>query len=122
MNLLSAIAQSMGTSPCRLSGSLDATAVAGTATSSTITVTVPPGNNGQITIGNFIDVGTILLSAHDLNGAGFSNFTDPTIFTFTDGQTTALRTTGDGAGESRTYTLTDVTTGKVIATAVHVGA
>lgn len=110
-----------GTAPCRLSGSLDATAVAGTATSSTRTVTVPVGNSGQIKISNFVDVGTVLLAQHNLNGAGFSTFTDPTTFTFTDGQTTALQTTGDNAGESRTYTLTDVTTGKLIATVVHTG-
>lgn len=110
-----------GVAPCSLSGSLDATAVAGTATSATRTVTVPVGNSGQIRIGSFVDVGTVLLAQHNLNGAGFSTFTDPTAFTFTNDQSTALQTTGDNAGESRTYTLTDVTTGRVIATVVHTG-
>ena len=110
-----------GIAPCSLSGSLDATAVAGTSTSATRTVTVPVGNSGEISIGNFVDVGTVALARHNLNGEGFSNFSDPTTFTFTDGQSTALQTTNNDAGESRTYTLTDVTTGKVIATVVHTG-
>ena len=110
-----------GIAPCSLSGSLNATAVAGTATSATRTVTVPVGNSGEIRISDFVDVGTINFAQHNLNGAGFSTFSDPTTFTFTNGQTTALQTTGNGAGESRTYRLTDVTTGKVIATVVHTG-
>lgn len=122
MNLLAAIATSMAAlPPCTLSGSLAATAVAGTATSATVTVTVPAGNPGEIRF-SFVDVGTVLAARHNLNGAGFSSFTDPTTFTFTNGQTTALQTAADNAGESRTYTLTDVASGKVIATAEHTGA
>lgn len=105
-----------------LSGaSLDATASGGTATSPGATVVnVPVANSGQIRI-TWVDVGTVLFAQCNKNGAGFSNFSDGDTITFADGNSILLRTTGLNVGESRTYTLTDATTGKAIATVFHPG-
>lgn len=110
-----------GIAPCKITGSLDVTALAGTATSSAVTINVPGGNSGQIRI-NFSDFGTVLFAQFKQNAAAFSNFSDGDTITFANNDTLTLRTTGDNAGESRTYTLTDVQTNRVIATAVHTGA
>jgi len=109
-----------GIAPCKITGSLDATAVAGTATSAAVTINVPGGNSGQIRI-NFSDIGTVLFAQFKQNAAAFSAFSDGDIIGFANNDALILRTTGDNPGESRTYTLTDVTTGKVIATVFHAG-
>lgn len=105
-----------------LSGSLDATAAAGVATSTTRTVSVPAGNSGQITFSTFIDVGTISNIQYSKNAGAFTTFVENDVITFADGDTLAIRTNGNGAGESRTFTLTDQTTGRTIGTYVHTGA
>lgn len=121
--MILAAVSAVGTpAPCSVSGSFAATASAGTATSATRGITVPGGNSGRIRM-DYVDVGTITATQVNLNGAGFSgSYSSGTIFAFTDEDTFAIRTTGDNAGESRTYTLTDADTGVVIANAVHTGA
>jgi hypothetical protein len=112
----------VGVSPCSISGTLDATAVAGVSTSTTRTITVPVGNSGNIRFENYVDVGVVLTSQTSKNGGAFTGASDPTTITFADGDTIAFRTNGNGAGESRTFTLTDDTTSQVIGTYVHTGA
>lgn len=105
-----------------LSGTLNATAVAGTATSSTVTISVPPSNSGQIKFEVVANVGTITNSLTSKNSAAFASLADPETITYANGDTLAYRTTGNGAGESRTFRLTDVDTGRFIGTYVHTGA
>lgn len=111
-----------GIQPITLGGaSLDATASGGTATSPGLTiVNVPFGNSGQLAI-SFVDVGTVLAAQYNKSGAGFVPFSSGDTITFANGDSLLLRTTGDNAGESRTYTLTDVTKSRVVATALHFG-
>ena len=105
-----------------LSGTLNATAVAGTATSATVTVRVPPGNSGQIKFEVVADAGTINNSLTSKNGAAFASVGDPETITYANGDTLAYRTTGNTAGESRTFRLTDVDTNRIIGAYVHTGA
>lgn len=107
--------------PCTLSGTLDATAVAGDAESASITVTVPIGNSGQITF-NFVDTGTITTHQYKKNADAYAGLTDGAIVTFANGDTLRLKTTGNGAGESVAFTLTDATRGSVIQSPTHTGA
>jgi hypothetical protein len=107
---------------CSLSGTLDATAVAGVSTSTTRTVTVPAGNSGDIRFEDYVDVGTITSSETSQNGAGYAFAGDPTTITFANNDTIAFRCNGNGAGESRTFTLIDVDTGNIIGTYTHTGA
>jgi hypothetical protein len=112
----------VGRNSMSISGaSLNATAVAGTATSpGSTTINVPNGHTGQFRI-TWVDVGTVLLAQLNLAGAGFSSFINGELFV-TSTASILLRTTGCNAGESRTYTITDYLTSKVIATVVHTGA
>lgn len=73
---------------------------------------------------DYVDVGTITATQANINGAGFSgSYSSGSIFTFVDSDTFAIRTTGDNAGESRTYTFTDVDTGIILrASDAHTGA
>lgn len=104
-----------------ITGSLSATALAGVATSAAVSLTIQTGSSGQIAI-SFSDVGTVLGARYSKNGGAFTAFADGDFLTFANGDTLALRTNGCDPGESRTYTLTDVTAGgSVIATAVHSG-
>ncbi len=109
-------------SPIQFDGGFDATASSGTATSSTRTITVPAGNSGQVQFDSFVDVGTILSIQYSKNGGAFTAFVENDIITFANGDTLAIRTTGNGAGESRTFRLFDVTRGVAIGTYVHTGA
>lgn len=112
-----------GSRDITLSASLDATAVAGTANSATVTVNVPPGNPGIITFLNYVDVGVVTSTRYNPNGAGLTTITDGSdTSAFTNGQTILVQTNGITAGESRTVTLKDKTTGTVIATVIHTGA
>lgn len=108
--------------PISFDGGFDATASSGTATSSTRTITVPAGNSGQVEFGTFIDVGTILSIQYSKNGGAFTAIVENDILTFANGDTLAIRTTGNGAGESRTFTMRDVTRGAAIGTYVQTGA
>tara|TARA_R110000868_G_scaffold300642_3_gene561095 strand:- start:6976 stop:7335 length:360 start_codon:yes stop_codon:yes gene_type:complete len=119
--MFAAVLDSMAGS-CSLSGTLDATAVAGVSTSSTVTVTVPSGNSGDIRFEDYVDVGTITTSQTSKNAGAFTSAADPTTVTFANADTLAFRTNSNGAGESRTFTLIDVTTGNTIGTYVHTGA
>ena len=112
----------MGTpAPCTFSGSLSATAVAGTATSSAVTVTVPVGNSGVINI-SYVDMGTILDHQYKKNSGAFTSFASGESPSFANGDTLTLRTTGDNGGESVTYTLQDNTRQITIQSPVHTGA
>lgn len=111
-----------GVSPITLSGSLDATAVAGTSNSATVTVTVPGGNSGKITFDSFVDVGTIGTSRYNKASAGLVTYTDPTTVTFVNGDSLLLQTNSNNAGESRTVRMVDFDTGTVIVSVLHTGA
>lgn len=105
------------------SGSLDATGVAGVATSTTRTVTVPPGNSGVINFNTYVDAGTITNTQYSRNGGAFTTIADGIdTAAFTDGDTIAVRTNGNGVGEQRVMTLTDKTTSRTITTVYHTGA
>lgn len=108
--------------PISVSGSFDATATAGQATSSTRTITVPAGNSGQIQFDSFVDVGTILSIQYSKNGGAFTAFAENDIIAFANGDTLAIRTTGNGAGESRVFRMLDVTRSATIGTYTHTGA
>lgn len=108
--------------PITITGSLDAVAVAGTATSGNATVNVPVGNSGVITFQNYVDVGVVVATRYNPNGAGFTGINDGNdTSAFTDGQTIATETTSVGVGESRTFDLIDKTTGRLIVTVSHTG-
>lgn len=108
--------------PITITGSLDAVAVAGTATSAPAIVNVPVGNSGVITFQNYVDVGVVLSTQYDPNGAGFTNINDGNdTSAFTDQHTIAIRTTSVGVGESRMMDLIDKTTGTKIVTVTHTG-
>lgn len=121
-NFYSAAASRAVVSKCTLSGSLDATASAGVSNSASVTVNVPAGNSGDISLENFVDVGTIGSIRYNKASAGLTTFTDPTVVTFTNGQSLIIQVNSNNAGESRTFTLRDVTTGQVIGTYTHTGA
>lgn len=112
----------VGISSCSISGTLNATAVAGVSTSTTRTITVPAGNSGNIRFENYVDVGVVLSAQTSTNGGAFTGASDPTTITFVNGDTIAFRCNGNNAGESRTFTLIDVTTGNTIGTYIHTGA
>lgn len=123
LGLMTLLAGGAAVAPITLSGSLDATAVAGVATSSTRTVTVPAGNSGGITFDSFVDVGTITNIQYSKNGGAFTTFVSSDTITFADGDTLAIRTNGNGAGESRQFRAADSTTGSTtIGTYTHTGA
>ncbi len=116
-------ATAVGRNSISLSGaSLDATAVAGTATSpGSTTINVPNGHTGQFRV-TWVDSGTVLLGQCNLDAAGFVSFSSGDVLVASNGWSILLRTTGCNAGESRTYTITDYLTSRVIATVVHTGA
>lgn len=122
LKALAGVLSGAGVSSCSLSGTLDATAVAGVATSTTRTITVPVGNSGNIRFEDYVDVGTVTASQTSKNGGAFTGASDPTTITFANGDTLAFRTNGNNAGESRTFTLIDDTTSQIIGTYVHTGA
>ena len=104
-------------------GGFDATATAGTATSATRTITVPAGNSGQVQFSNFVDVGFVTTIEYSKNGGAFTAFFEDDTVTFANGDTLAIRTTGNGAGESRQFDMLDVTKASaLIGTYTHTGA
>lgn len=110
-------------SPIQFSGSFSKTAApsGGYVTSDTITLTVPPGNSGQLTITYGTTVGTVGGIDYNKNGAGFVSWADGAVFTFANGDTLAIRAGGGGggaitAGESQAFTLRDNTRGVTSAT------
>lgn len=122
MTIAAFVAVMGGLKPCTLSGTLDATAVAGVSTSSTRTVTVPSGNTGELRFENYVDTGTITSSQTSKNGGAFTGAIDPTTITFANGDTIAFRCNGNGAGESRVFRVIDVTTGRQVGSYTHTGA
>lgn len=108
--------------PMAIIGSLDANGVAGVATSSPRSVSVPDGSNGTINFSNYIDTGTITNTQYKINSGSFTTIADGNSTTaFVNGDTITVRTNGNSAGEQRIMTLTDNTTGRVIATVIHTG-
>lgn len=114
---LKALAATLSVSaPIQFSGSFSKTAApsGGYVTSDTITLTVPPGNSGQLTITYGATVGTVSGIEYNKNGAGFVAWTDGASVTFANSDTLAIRAGGGGggaitAGESQAFTLIDNT-------------
>lgn len=104
---------------CSFSGSFAATGAGPTVTSSTRTVTVPPGNTGQITIQKTAESGSVAFEYQKNGGAWTAAEPDPTV-TFANGDTLALRITGATSGEGVTFDLYDVTTAANIVSGVTI--
>jgi hypothetical protein len=93
-----------------LSASFGTTTGAAIVTTATITVTVPTGNAGFITltISRFDDAGVATL-LYSINGAAFVSYSSTTVINVPTGQTLRFRMTGatPGIGSTAIINLTD---------------
>lgn len=93
-----------------LSGALSKTDSVVSPTSATNTVTVNPGNPGQIRFANLVvDSGT---PQYSKNGGAFTTISDPTTVVFASGNTLAVKGLSMTSATSITFDAIDVATGR----------
>lgn len=103
---------------CSFSGTFGTTGAGPTVTSATRTVTVGPGNSGDIRIQNQSEAGAVVFEYQKNGGAWTDAEPNPTTVNFANGDTLAFRMTGATSGEQAVFDLYDVTTASTIVSGV----